>query len=53
MIQRKKYRKKKILSGILQARERLGEGNLSSWNRCESGQLWGSGKVVQGKILGM
>lgn len=32
---------------------RLGGGSPSSWNKCESAQLWGSGKVVQGKIVGM
>lgn len=28
-------------------------GNLSFWNRFESGQLWGSGKVVTGTIAGL
>lgn len=35
MTERKKY--KKVSSGIIQARVRLGGESLHSWNRCESG----------------
>ena len=53
-----RLQKTKVLSGILQAKVRLGvgagcEGSLSSWNRCESRQFWDSRKVVQGKAAGI
>lgn len=52
MTRRKEYRKESLEWDTTSQSEtgRVRGGSLSSWNRCESGQLWGSGKVLQGRL---